>query len=47
MKAILCARVSTTEQTIAHQAAQTRAAGFKIDQVVADEVVSGLGPAAG
>ncbi len=42
MKTILYARVSTTEQTIAHQAAQARAAGFKIDEVVADEGVSGV-----
>jgi putative DNA-invertase from lambdoid prophage Rac len=42
MKTILYARVSTTEQTIAHQAAQARAAGFAIDEVVADEGVSGL-----
>lgn len=42
MKTILYARVSTTEQTIAHQAAQARAAGFAIDEVVADEGVSGV-----
>jgi DNA invertase Pin-like site-specific DNA recombinase len=42
MKTILYARVSTTEQTIAHQAAQARSAGFVIDEVVADEGVSGL-----
>jgi DNA invertase Pin-like site-specific DNA recombinase len=42
VKTILYARVSTTEQTIAHQAAQARSAGFVIDEVVADEGVSGL-----
>ncbi len=42
MRTILYARVSTTEQTIAHQAGQARAAGFAIDEVVADEGVSGL-----
>ena len=41
-KTILYARVSTTDQTIDHQAAQARAAGFKIDEVVADEGVSGV-----
>lgn len=41
-RTILYARVSTTEQTIAHQEAQARAAGFPIDIVVADEGQSGL-----
>ncbi len=41
-KTILYARVSTTDQTIDHQAAQARAAGFKIDEVVADDGVSGV-----
>jgi putative DNA-invertase from lambdoid prophage Rac len=36
------ARVSTTEQTTAHQAGQAKAAGFKIDKVVADEGISGV-----
>ena len=39
---ILYARVSTTEQTIDHQEAQARAAGFAIDHVVADHGVSGV-----
>ena len=39
---ILYARVSTSEQTIDHQEAQTRAAGFTIDHVVADHGVSGV-----
>jgi DNA invertase Pin-like site-specific DNA recombinase len=42
MTTVLYARVSTTEQTIAHQRSQAEAAGFKIDQVVADEGVSGI-----
>ena len=39
---ILYARVSTAEQTTAHQRAQAEKAGFKIDRVVADEGVSGV-----
>ena len=39
---ILYARVSTAEQTIAHQRRQAEAAGFKIDEVVTDEGVSGI-----
>lgn len=39
---ILYARVSTTEQTAAHQRTQAEAAGFRIDHVVADEGVSGV-----
>jgi putative DNA-invertase from lambdoid prophage Rac len=42
MAVILYARVSTADQTIAHQRKQAEAAGFKIDAVVADEGVSGL-----
>ncbi|MFO1104169.1 MAG: recombinase family protein [Methylocystis sp.] len=42
MKTILYARVSTLDQTIGHQEAQARAAGFAIDLVVADEGMSGL-----
>ena len=42
MKTVLYARVSTTDQTIAHQRAQAEAAGFEIDTVVADEGVSGV-----
>lgn len=42
MQTILYARVSTTEQTIAHQRTQAEKAGFRIDQVVADEGVSGV-----
>src|SRR5215475_9793835 len=36
------APVSTTDQTTVHQAEQARAAGFKMDTVVADEGVSGV-----
>ena len=42
MQTILYARVSTADQTIAHQLKQAEAAGFKIDQVVADDGVSGV-----
>jgi putative DNA-invertase from lambdoid prophage Rac len=41
-KTILYARVSTTDQTIDHQAVQARAAGFTFDEVLADEGVSGV-----
>lgn len=39
---LLYARVSTAEQTLAHQRKQAEAAGFVVDDVVADEGVSGL-----
>lgn len=39
---ILYARVSTAEQTLAHQRKQAEAAGFVVDDVVADDGVSGL-----
>ena len=39
---VFYARVSTTEQTTAHQRTQVEQAGFKIDKVVADEGVSGV-----
>jgi putative DNA-invertase from lambdoid prophage Rac len=39
---VLYARVSTLDQTTAHQAEQARAAGFQIDKVVSDEGVSGV-----
>jgi DNA invertase Pin-like site-specific DNA recombinase len=42
MKTILYARVSTAEQTIAHQKTQAEAAGFTIDHVLADNGVSGV-----
>lgn len=41
-KTILYARVSTTEQTLDHQMTQAEAAGFAIDEVVADHGVSGV-----
>ncbi|MCZ0963231.1 recombinase family protein [Paracoccus benzoatiresistens] len=42
MQTILYARVSTADQTTAHQKNQAEQAGFKIDRVVADEGVSGV-----
>jgi DNA invertase Pin-like site-specific DNA recombinase len=42
MAVILYARVSTAEQTIEHQLAHARSAGFVVDEVVADNGVSGL-----
>lgn len=42
MATILYARVSTADQTIAHQRKQAEAAGFRIDTVVADDGVSGV-----
>jgi putative DNA-invertase from lambdoid prophage Rac len=39
---VFYARVSTTEQTTAHQRTQAEQAGFNIDKVVADEGVSGV-----
>jgi len=42
MRTVLYARVSTSDQTIAHQEAQAGEAGFQIDAVVADDGVSGV-----
>ena len=42
MATILYARVSTLDQAAAHQRTQAEAAGFIIDEVVADEGVSGV-----
>jgi putative DNA-invertase from lambdoid prophage Rac len=42
MRTILYARVSTADQTIAHQRSQAEAAGFRIDEVVADHGISGV-----
>jgi putative DNA-invertase from lambdoid prophage Rac len=42
MATILYARVSTSEQTIDHQRTQAEKAGFKFDQVIWDEGVSGV-----
>lgn len=41
-RTLLYARVSTAEQTIGLQEAQARAAGYAIDEVVADDGVSGV-----
>jgi putative DNA-invertase from lambdoid prophage Rac len=42
MATVLYARVSTSEQTIGHQRTQAEKAGFKFDQVIWDEGVSGV-----
>ena len=42
MTTILYARVSTAEQTLAHQETHARSHGFNIDMVIADHGVSGL-----
>ncbi|XIA64210.1 recombinase family protein [Bradyrhizobium sp. TZ2] len=42
MTTIFYARVSTTDQTIEHQAIQARAEGFDIDEIVSDDGVSGV-----
>lgn len=42
MATILYARVSTADQTLAHQRTQAEAAGFVLDHVVADHGVSGI-----
>ena len=42
MKTVLYCRVSTLDQTLAHQRTQAQAAGFQIDEVVADHGVSGI-----
>jgi Site-specific recombinases, DNA invertase Pin homologs len=44
-KTILYARVSTKEQTLAHQREQAERAGFKVDEVVSDHGVSGVSTA--
>jgi len=41
-RTILYARVSTVDQTLDHQRTQAEAAGFAIDEVVADHGVSGV-----
>jgi putative DNA-invertase from lambdoid prophage Rac len=42
MTTILYSRVSTVEQTAAHQLTHAQAAGFVVDEVVADHGVSGI-----
>ncbi|QQO21816.1 recombinase family protein [Bradyrhizobium diazoefficiens] len=42
MATIFYARVSTSDQTIEHQAQQAKAAGFEIDEVLSDDGVSGV-----
>src|SRR4028119_1832789 len=47
MKTVLYARVSTTDQTLAHQLTQAKAAGFQLDAVAADHGAAGIsGPLA-
>lgn len=41
-RTILYARVSTAEQNLDHQRTQAEAAGFSIDEVIADYAVSGI-----
>ena len=41
-RTVLYARVSTAEQTIAHQRIQAESAGFVIDDVIEDEGISGV-----
>jgi DNA invertase Pin-like site-specific DNA recombinase len=42
MKTVLYCRVSTIDQTLAHQRSQAHAAGFRPDLVLADHGVSGV-----
>lgn len=42
MSTILYARVSTADQTLAHQRTQAEAAGYSFDTVIADDGVSGV-----
>lgn len=42
MQTVLYARVSTADQTLAHQRTQAEAAGFTFDAVIADHGVSGV-----
>jgi putative DNA-invertase from lambdoid prophage Rac len=42
MKTVLYCRVSTADQTLAHQRTQAEAAGFHLDEVLADHGVSGV-----
>jgi putative DNA-invertase from lambdoid prophage Rac len=42
MRSFLYARVSDASQTIEHQLSQAEAAGFRIDEVIADHGVSGV-----
>jgi putative DNA-invertase from lambdoid prophage Rac len=42
-RTVLYARVSTADQTLEHQQTQAEAAGFRLDEVLADHGVSGVG----
>lgn len=41
-RTVMYARVSTADQTLAHQRSQAEAAGFRLDEVIADHGVSGV-----
>src|SRR5438105_15041825 len=41
-RTVLYGRVSTAEQTVAQQRAQAEAAGFRLNEIVADHGISGL-----
>jgi putative DNA-invertase from lambdoid prophage Rac len=41
-RTVLYARVSTAEQTLAHQRSHAEAAGYRFDEVVADQGISGV-----
>lgn len=43
-KTVLYARVSTTDQTVAHQQITAEAKGYTFDAIVVDEGVSGRCP---
>jgi putative DNA-invertase from lambdoid prophage Rac len=42
MRTILYCRVSTLDQTLKHQQTQAEAAGFRLDEVIADHGISGV-----
>ena len=42
MKTVLYCRVSTADQTLEHQRTQAEAAGFRLDEVIADHGISGV-----
>jgi putative DNA-invertase from lambdoid prophage Rac len=44
-RTILYARVSTADQTLVHQRAQAEAAGYRLDEIIADHGISGLSTA--
>src|ERR1700735_754311 len=42
MKTVLYCRVSTADQTVAHQRTQAEGAGVQLDEVLADHGISGV-----